>query len=264
MRARKLVLGALVLALPATYAFGEVVGNFDRSPASFELSGRPIGGAKAAMPSPAYLTSSRIMATVDGAVVIDADSGALIKTDKAGKSLAQLPIAREAGLLTYDPATGLAYVADRRNDRVQVIKVGGGKLEVAQSFKTPVEPYGVALTPDKKLLLVTTIADRMMVALDTTTGAEKWRTPLGREPRGLAISPDGTRALVSYLTTGTIDQIDLLETHRAEHIAISNASAPKRCRGCGTDGDSFARAAFAVSFMGTDQAIVPFQRETPV
>lgn len=262
MRARKLLIGALVLALPAAYAFGKTVRQPER-PVTFDLGGRPIGGAKPAIPTAAYLTASRIMATTDGAVVIDADSGALIKTDKSGKSVGQVAIARDAGLLTYDPATGLAYVADRRNDRVAVVKVGG-TLEIAQSFKTPVEPYGVALTPDKKLLLVTTIADRTMVALDVATGAEKWRTALSREPRGLAISPDGTRALVSYLTTGTVDQIDLLENHRAEHIAISAATATKRCRGCGTDGDSFARAAFAVSFMGTDQAIVPFQRETPV
>ena len=262
MRARKLVLGALALALPATYAFGKVVA-FDRSPPSFELSGRPIGGAQPALPTAAYLTASRITATADGAIVVDADSGALIKTDKAGKSIAQLPIGRDAGLLAYNPETGMAYVADRRADRIAVIKVGS-KLEVAQSFKTPAEPYGVALTPDKKTLLVTTIADRIMVALDVATGAEKWRSALGREPRGLAVSPDGTRALVSYLTTGTVDQIDLLETHRAEHIAISNAAAPKRCRRCSTDGEAFARASFAVTFMGQDQAIVPFQRETPV
>jgi len=263
MRARKLLIGALLLALPAGYALGKSFrGDFD-TPPSFELAGRPIGGARAAMPSAAYLTASRIMATADGAVVIDADSGALIKTDKTGKNLAQVAISREAGLLTYDSATGLAYVADRKNDRVAVVSTTG-KLEITKSFKTPVEPYGVALTPDKKLLLVTTIADRTLVALDAETGAEKWRTPLSREPRGLAISPDGTRALVSYLTTGTIDQIDLLETHRAEHIAISSSSAAKRCRGCGTDGDTFARAAFSVAFMGTDQAIVPFQRETPV
>jgi DNA-binding beta-propeller fold protein YncE len=263
MRARKIVLGALVLALPATYALGKVVA-FDRSPPSFELSGRPIGGAQPALPTAAYLTASRITATADGAIVMDADSGALIKTDKSGKSIAQLPIGRDAGLLTYNPDTGMAYVADRRADRIVMVKVGGAKLEIAQSFKTPVEPYAVALTPDKKTLLVTTIADRMMVALDATTGVEKWRSALGREPRGLAVSPDGTRALVSYLTTGTIDQIDLLESHRAEHIAISNAAAPKRCRRCATDGEAFARASFAITFMGQDQAIVPFQRETPV
>ncbi|MBA3462094.1 MAG: c-type cytochrome [Deltaproteobacteria bacterium] len=262
MRARKLVIAALVLALPAAYAFGKSVA-FDRSPPTFELSGRPIGGAQPALPTAAYLTASRIAATADGALVVDADSGSLIKTDKSGKSIAQLPIGRDAGLLTYNPETGMAYVADRGGDRIAVIKVAG-KLEVAQSFKTPAEPYGVALTPDKKTLLVTTIADRTMVALDVATGAEKWRSALGREPRGLAVSPDGTRALVSYLLTGTVDQIDLLETHRAEHIAISNAAAPRRCRGCGSAGDAFARASFAVTFMGTDQAIVPFQRETPI
>jgi DNA-binding beta-propeller fold protein YncE len=262
MRVRNLALGALALALPATYALGKVVA-FDRSPPSFELSGRPIGGARPALPSAAYLTASRITATADGALVIDADSGALIKTDKAGKSVAQVAIGRDAGLLAYDPATGMAYVADRKGDRIAVVKIGGA-LEIAQSFKTPAEPYGVALTPDKKTLLVTTIADRTMVALDTTTGAEKWRSALGREPRGLAVSPDGTRALVSYLVTGTVDQIDLLESHRAEHIAISNASAPRRGRRAGAEGDAFSRGSFAITFMGSEQALVPFQRETPV
>ena len=262
MRVRNLALGALALALPATYALGKVVA-FDRSPPSFELSGRPIGGAQPALPMAAYLTAARITATADGALVIDADSGALIKTDKTGKAIAQVAIGKDAGLLAYDPQAGLAYVADRKADRIAVVKVGG-TLEIAQSFKTPAEPYGVALTPDKSTLIVTTIADRAMVALDTKTGAEKWRSALGREPRGLALSPDGTRALVSYLTTGTVDSIDLLESHRAEHIAISNATAPKRARRGGAEGDSFARASFAVTFMGPDQALVPFQRETPV
>ncbi|MBL9013145.1 MAG: c-type cytochrome [Myxococcales bacterium] len=263
MRVRNLALGALALALPATYALGKVVA-FDRSPPSFELSGRPVGGAQPALPSAAHLTATRITALADGALVIDADSGALIKTDRAGKPIAQVAIGREAGLLTYDPATGLAYVADRKADRIAVVKVGGA-LEIAQSWKTPAEPYSVALTPDKTTLLVVTIADRTMVALDAKTGAEKWRTALGREPRGLAVSPDGTRALVSYLVTGTVDQVDLLESHRAEHIAISSSTTPRRGRRGGAgDGEAFARGSFAVAFMGSEQALVPFQRETPV
>src|SRR3954469_6533568 len=143
MRARKLALGALALVLPATYALGKVVA-FDRSPAAFELSGRPIGGAQPALPSAAYLTASRITAIADGALVIDADSGSLIKTDKAGKAVAKGDIGRDAGLLTYHPATGMAYIADRKNDRIAVVKVGG-TLEIARTIKTPVEPYGVAL-----------------------------------------------------------------------------------------------------------------------
>lgn len=261
---RKLVIGLLLAALPAIAVAKRMISDFDRSPPAFELLGRPIGGATPAAATAAHLTGSRIMAVGDGAIVIDADSGAVIKTDKAGKNIGQLAIGRDAGLLTYDSGSGFAYVADRKNDRIAVVKVGGAKLEIVQSWKTPAEPYGIALTPDKKQLLVSTIADRTLVAYDTATGAENWRTSLGREPRGLAVSPDGTRALVAYLVTGTVDQIDLLETHRAEHVAISNSASPRRCRRCGNDGDSFARASFAVTFMGEHQAVVPFQRETPV
>ena len=175
---RKLVIGLLVAALPAIAVAKRMISDFDRSPPAFELLGRPIGGAAAAAPTAAHLTGSRIMAVGDGALVIDADTGALIRTDKAGKNIAQLALGREAGLLTYDAATNLAYVADRKNDRIAVIKVGA-KLELAQSWKTPAEPFGIALSPDKKQLLVSTIADRSLVAYDTATGTEKWRSSLG-------------------------------------------------------------------------------------
>jgi sugar lactone lactonase YvrE len=263
MRSRTLALGVLAVALPTSYAFGKVMrGRFRGNTPAFDLAGRPVGGAKPASPTPAHLAGSRIMAAGDGALVIDADSGALVKTDKAGKNIGQVAIARDAGLMTFDAVAGIAYVADRKNDRIAVVKTD--PMTVASSIKTPAEPYGVALSPDRKLLLVSTIADRTLVAYDAATGAEKWRTPLGSEPRGLAISPDGTRALVAYLTTGTVDQIDLTETRRAEHIALSTAASTRRCRRCGNDGDSFARGAFAVAFLGEHQAVVPFQREIPV
>ena len=262
MRTRKVALGLLAAALPSLALARGIPRRFSGDPGSFELAGRPVGGAKPAAATPAYLTGARIMAAGDGALVIDADSGALFKTDKAGNRIGQLAIARDAGLLTFDAAAGLAYVADRRNDRIAVVTTD--QMTVASSIATPAEPYGVALTPDRKLLLVSTIADRTLVAYDVATGREQWRTPLGSEPRGIAVSPDGTRALVAYLATGTVDQIDLVETRRAEPIALSSAAAPRSCRRCGNDGDSFARGSFAVTFLGAHQAVVPFQREVPV
>lgn len=267
MRRRKLALGLLAVAVvPSSIVFARSIahrhhGSFGHSAPTFELGGRPIGGVKPAAPTAPYLTGSRISALDQGALVIDADSGSLLKTDAAGKLVAQLAIGRDAGLMTYDPVAKLAYVADRHGDKVVVVKVGD-KLEVARTFKTPTEPYGIALTPDRQTLLVSTIADRTLVAYDAAKGGERWRTGLAREPRGLAISPDGTRALVAYLTTGTVDQVDLVETHRAEHIAIATASA-RRFRST-NEGNAFARAAFAVTFMGPNQAVVPFQREVPV
>jgi DNA-binding beta-propeller fold protein YncE/mono/diheme cytochrome c family protein len=266
MRTRKWALGVLAAAIPSYAVARALPGKFSGEAAAFDLSGRPVGGAKPALPTPAHLAGARIMAAGDGALVIDADSGALLKTDRAGNKIGQVEIARDAGLLTFDATAGIAYVADRRNDRIAVVHTD--KMTIASSIRTPAEPYGVALTPDRKLLLVSTIADRTLVAYDVATGGEKWRTPLGSEPRGIAVSPDGTRALVAYLTTGTVDQIDLAQTRegirRAEHIALAIEASPRRCRRCGNDGDSFARGAFAVTFLGDRQAVVPFQREVPV
>ena len=232
---------------------------------SFQLLGRPIGGAKAASATPAYLAGQRIAALGDGALVIDADSGYLMRTDAKNNKVATLSIGKNAGLLAYDPTAKLAYIADRLANRVAVVKVGD-KLEVARSYKTPAEPFGIALSPDRQTVLVSTIADRTLVALDAATGKERWRSQLAREPRGIAVSPDGTRALVAYLTSGTVDQIDLLESHKAEHVALSTQSLlhNRSTSRPGNGGDSFARGSFTALFMGQNQAVVPFQRETPV
>ncbi len=268
MRSRKLTVllaAAVPLSIGGFALAKRMVQNFDPGVPTFEMLGRPIGGAQPAVATAAHLTGSRIMAADDGALVIDADSGALIKTDKTGKNIGQLAIGRDAGLMTYDAATKIAYVADRQGDRIVAVKADGAKLDIAQSWKTPAEPYGVALSPDKKTLFVSTIADRTFVAYDVTTGKERWRSALSREPRGIAVSPDGTRAMVAYISTGTVDQVDLVETHRPEHIALSTAASARRGRFRGNEnGDSFARAAFAVTFMGNNQAVTAFQRETPV
>ena len=244
-----------------------------RMSARFSLIGKPIGGDKPAPAEAAYLTASRIAALGDGAIVIDEDSGDLIRTDAHGNALAKLPIGRQAGLLAYDPVAKRAYVADRVGNRVAVVSVGD-QLTVVRSISTPIEPYGIALAPDRATVLVTTIADRTLVAYDTETGAERWRSALGREPRGIAVSPDGTRALVATLATGTVDTIDMRSGHAVERIALATHPQGNNrdddCEECDVSlarvqtQPTFARGAFAVTFMGDHQAVVPFQRETPV
>jgi DNA-binding beta-propeller fold protein YncE len=274
MRARALALGLVVAVIPSSYAVARGFGKMRRMPPGMfvpgdgkpvDLSGRPVGGAKPAAPTAPYLAGARIMAAGEGALVIDADTGALIKTDPSGKRIGDLAIARDAGLMTFDAAARRAYVADRMHDRIAVVDTD--QMTVVSSIHTPAEPYGVALTPDRRHLLVSTVADRTLVSYNVADGAETWRAPLGREPRGLAVSPDGTRALVAYLTTGTVDQIDLAApagAHGAEHIALATETVARRCGRCGNGGESFARGTFAVAFMGEHQAIVPFQREVPV
>src|SRR5262249_46819708 len=123
-----------------------------------------------------------------GALVVDADSGALFRLDDRLAVSARLAIAPGASQLVYDRAAARAYVVDRANDRIVVVDVADKALTRTAAWSTPAEPFGVALSPDRHQLLVTTIADHALVALDTATGAEQWRRELGREPRGVAIS----------------------------------------------------------------------------
>jgi mono/diheme cytochrome c family protein len=212
---------------------------------------RSLGGTAPAAGAPAYIASSRIAAVGEGALVSDADSGQLILTNANGASISQIAIGADAALLAFDDVARRAYVADRRGDRVVVVDVGESKLAITTTWKTPAEPYGVALAPNRATVFVTTIADRTLVALDASTGRELWRASLSPEPRGLAVSPDASRIVIASLASGGVDEIALGEGTRLRRVALP-ASRSQRARG-----------AFAVGFIG-DHAVVPFHLAVPI
>lgn len=203
---------------------------------------------------PSYLTSSRVAALADGALVIDADSGMLVRTDRTGAARARLSIGRNAGTLALDAAGEVAYVADRGGDRIVVSDLRGG-IAQRTAWATPAEPFGVALAPGATTLLVTFGADRALVAYDARTGAEQWRVSLPAEPRAIAVSPGGTRALITTTSTGSLLEVSLANR------AISEISFDTSCDRC-VEGTPFARGA-AVLFVDEHRAIASFQREVP-
>ncbi len=243
---------------------------------TFELQGGAIGGSQAPdAGTPAHLAGATIALFDGGALVIDGDSGELVQLDKVGKVLGRLAIGSGAAQLVVDRAAARAYVADRAGDRVVVVALGK-KLTQAQAIATPAEPWGLALSPDGKTLLVTTIADRTLVAIDTDTGKERWQRGLSREPRGIAYAPDGKSAMVAYLLTGTAERIDLDGAeHAGAHVALAGGTTQSRFGGVaaqpltGVVVDAaplrgFARNAFAVRFVGNGLAILGHSQSTPV
>ncbi len=245
---RRVVLPLLAL-FPAATALARHHEEVFSPPPSFALEGPSIGGASAATPTPAYATASRLAATTDGALASDADSGMLLAIGAQGELRASLAIGRDAGLLAFDPVLRRAYVADRRGDRIVVVAVGD-KLAPLATWKTPAEPYAVVLVPDRTLVLAAMIADRMLVAYDPISGAERWRVALASEPRGLAVAADGKRAIISYLATGFADELDL-ESFALAHVALPGAE------------NQHARGAFAATFLGEHVGVVAYQRERP-
>jgi len=247
-----------------------VGGNFV---APFTLEGAPVGEgqAPAATPVPSSLQGSKIAAIRGGAVVVDADSGKLIRTDANGASLAQLDIAPGAAQLVVDTANERVFVSDRQGDRIVVASLADGGLQQVDSFSTKAEPFGLALTPDGKTLLVTTVADHSLTAFDLGTGMPRWNLELGPEPRGVAVSPQGHEALVTFLTTGAVARIDLQRSEpKMSFVSLdpgvrANAQfgTPAPANPLSDEGKSFARNAFAATYVGHNVAVVPHQISSP-
>src|SRR5258706_16464625 len=89
MRMRRSILATLIPAGVATAGLvalahpvmaKRMVADFDVGAPSFQLLGRPVGGAKPATATAAYLTGSRIPAVDGGPPLVDADSGQPIPT----------------------------------------------------------------------------------------------------------------------------------------------------------------------------------------
>ncbi len=222
----------------------------ERKPASPSVS--PAASQVGAAP---YLTSSRIASTARGALVIDGDSGTLVAIDEAGKVLARHAVGRGAGQLAYDPHDERVYVADRRSDRI--VALDARDLRVLREWKTPAEPFGVALTPDRKTLLVTTIADRTLAVYDTDDGKERWRARIAAGARGVSITPNGTLAVISSITQGSFDLVELTGEHRIAQIPYDLT-----CDGCQRV-SATARGSGSIRFVDNHRAITTMQRSVP-
>jgi cytochrome c553 len=266
------------------------VGDFQPQVADFAMIDTPISGRSGELVhagTPSHLTSANIASISGGSLAIDADSGNLIRTDNKDRALAKIKIGTEASQLVVDRSNKKAYVADRSGDTIAVVSFEKKGLRKLTSFKTHAEPYGVALTPDKKTLLVTTVADRQLSAYDVNNGKELWSLEIGPDARGIAIAPSGKEAMVTFISTGAVARIPLdSKKHSPRFVALDRSVAPPSNNNFGNRhfqidptgshvgvtqvsspakdvGRRFSRAAFSTTYVGNDMAIVPHQESTP-
>lgn len=260
------------VAVEAAHGFeepfvGDLHGGFQAN-SPFALDGAPVGGASApSRTAPMGLHGSSIAILGGDSLIIDADSGQMVRTTPDGIKTASLDIGRGASQLVLDPDAKRAYVADRSSDRIVVVDVSDGLVEV-DAYRTAAEPFGLALSPDRTILLVTTVADKSLTAIDLGTGYERWSMTVGPEPRGVAISPSGDEALVTFLTTGVVGRVSLTDRSPSVDYISLDPAAPKVESGgaaplSGDEGRRFVRNAFAAVYAGNGVAVVPHQLSTP-
>jgi hypothetical protein len=256
--------------------------GFGFAVAQFRLDDLPLGPTSAPTVAP-HVGSHGGTVVVDahGVLVLDRDGGKLVRTDRQGQIRASLDVGPGAGELVSD-ANGVAYVADRQANKIVRLRADADKLTVLDSAKLN-EPHGLALSPDGKTLYVVSVADHELVAFDTETMFPRWRVELAVEPRSVAVSPDGSKAIVGFLSTGAVASVELGSTPNVSYIALDpaqrigtspfgvnefvNSMPPSSGTPSLADvkdvGLRFARNTYVVGYIGGGIAIAPHQLSTP-
>ncbi len=117
---------------------------------------------------------------------------------------------RDPGLLLilrYAPATGFVELA-----RVPL----------------PDDAWGVAVTPDESLALVTSAWTHQVSAVDLATAKKRWSIDVPREPRAVVIREDGAGAYVTHLVGPDLTRVFDLDKPTPRSAPLVLAAAPHR------------------------------------
>jgi cytochrome c peroxidase len=85
-----------------------------------------------------------------------------------------------------------------------------GLVEVAR-VELPGDAWGVAVTPDERIALVTSAWTHQVSAIDVAAGKKLWSVDVPREPRAVVAMPDGKSAYVTHLVSASLTRIDGLD-----------------------------------------------------
>ncbi|HZO14749.1 MAG TPA: cytochrome c peroxidase [Polyangiaceae bacterium] len=165
------------------------------------------GTEPAASVEPAPVTHAVVGSSVavDGstAYVADADNEALHRVDlRTGEVATTALEAAPEQLVVLD--SNRVAVTLRSANAVALVDRG----TVRARAQVPTDPWGIAVSP-KGELLVTSAWGHALTALDGETLEVRWSIDLGREPRGVVVTPDGSRAFVTHLVGDAITIVDL-------------------------------------------------------
>jgi DNA-binding beta-propeller fold protein YncE len=90
-----------------------------------------------------------------------------------------------------------------------VYRISLETLEINDAYKVGAVPKVVAVTPDGRFVLVANWCTWDLSVVSTERGREVRRIPMGRYPRGVTVSPDGSAAYVAIMGDDHLVRVDL-------------------------------------------------------
>lgn len=211
---------ALAVVLSALTAACGDGGTSDGSTSS--ASGGPEASATAAGPVPRDPSRPVVKAPVHqgGALARGVGDDALYLADEDHGVLRRVPLPlREDTPATWTelpgapaqvlPLDGRVLVTIRDPGSLLILEPdGNGGLAEKARVALADDAWGIAITPDEKVALVSSAWTHRVAAVDLDAARVLWSVDVAREPRGIAVMPDGKTAYVTHLVGAALTRLD--------------------------------------------------------
>ena len=238
-----IVLAALLGACRTHPTGGDPAGSATSAPAA--------SSSAPAAPPPARAAAAG--ARTGGALVRAADEEVLYLADEDQNALRRLPLGKDPArpivtvelpgppaqvvalegrvLVTVRGLAGDAGVPHRAPGLLLTFRVdpGGALVETAR-VELPADAWGLAVTADETMAIVTSAWTHRVSAVDLTSSKVLWSADVAREPRGVVLRADGA-AYVTHLVRASLTRIDDLagppRVHRVPFPAAPIRTPPE-------------------------------------
>lgn len=126
-----------------------------------------------------------------------------------GKVVAVVPTGTSPAGMVLDPLLRRAYVAISGEDAVEAIDLLGMEVINRGQLVIGDRPEDLALTPDRKILLVANSGSNTVSVVDAGSLVETTRIQVGNGPQSILVDRSGRRAYVFNTLSNTISVLDI-------------------------------------------------------
>ena len=153
---------------------------------------------------------------LDGRVLVTVRSeGAPLPGTKEAQELSDKPFPGEQPTVPSATGPGLLLILER-NEK--------GDLVESARVRLPQDAWGVAVSPDESIAVVTSAWAHKVSAVDIDAARLLWTVDVPREPRAAVIREDGDSAYITHLTGAALTRIDGLHGEPSVHSVDLPAS----------------------------------------
>lgn len=215
----------------ALYVADEDRGVVHRVAMPIDVNNRPLTIPMPGQPAELVVLGDKVLVTVrsEGAIVPAAektasnDAEAAASASAGASAKAPSAPAKPGPIMAKQvpPATGPGLLLVMRPDPEK------GLVQVSRT-ELPEDAWGVTVTPDESLALVTSPWTHKVTIVDIASGKVKATIDVPREPRRVIVHPSGKSAYVTHLVGPDLTRIDGIDTDTPTAHAVKLPPTPAR------------------------------------